>query len=127
MTTVRELLESCRNIDKTDYFASVSKRTRERQRVTGLVESKDLELQTTPRLVQQTSRVREELPTTKGDKALLSAQIKVLLERETEVFGVGDDKWFYCAFPSDGKASCCRDPKVSAKYARGYCSVGIST
>lgn len=42
----RELLESCLSIDRSDYSVKFSKPTREAHRLSGLVDSKDLELQT---------------------------------------------------------------------------------
>lgn len=82
MTTVRELLQSGYNINKLDFSVKIPKLTQELQRLSGLVKSKGLELQTTPGLVEEASYLREELSKAKVDKDRLSAENKDVLALE---------------------------------------------
>lgn len=61
MKTIGELLESGRSIGRSEYSVMIVKLTRGVQRLTGLVESKNLELQTMRGLVEEARRLREEL------------------------------------------------------------------
>lgn len=56
MTMVRELLRSGRPIKKSDCSVNIVKLTSKVQQLTGLVESKYLELQTMPGLLEAASR-----------------------------------------------------------------------
>lgn len=68
MVNIRELLECNRSIQHSDYFVMILKPTQEKQRVMGPVESKGFELQTMPGLVDESSRLWEELSKIKEDK-----------------------------------------------------------
>lgn len=58
MTGVKKLLDKCRNINKLAYSVKLAKLTRELQQRTGLIKSKDLELQTMLSSVKEASRLR---------------------------------------------------------------------
>lgn len=74
MTTVRDLLESGRHIKKSDNTEKISKLTREVQRLTVLMESKNSDLQTMPGLVEEASRLRDDIPKAKGDRERVLAE-----------------------------------------------------
>lgn len=59
ISTMSKLLESSPSISKLDYFPKIANFAREVQRLTDLVESVDLELQTMCGLVEEASSLRE--------------------------------------------------------------------
>lgn len=65
---IRKQLESGGKIDSSQCLVKIAKLTREVQRLTGLVESKDFELQRMPRLVMEATCLREELPKIKRNR-----------------------------------------------------------
>lgn len=65
---IRKLLESGRSIDHPDYSVKILKIAREVQRLSGLVASKGLKLQTAVGLVGKPSRFWEELSKLKKEK-----------------------------------------------------------
>lgn len=77
MGKTMELFGSGRSIDRLDYSVKIEKLTREVQRLTGLVESKNLKLQSMPGLVEETSRLGQALSKLKSDKKRLTAENKV--------------------------------------------------
>lgn len=88
MKTVMELLESCCSNNESEYSSKIARLMQEVPRLTGLVESKDSEVQTMPRLVEDVSRLRKELAKAKGEKDGLSASEKVVLALGTENSGL---------------------------------------
>lgn len=85
MEKVREILDSGRLNYKLDYSVKILKQTRECLRLTVLVASKDLELQTMLGLVDETSRSPEKLWKTMGDKDRLTAENKIVVALGTEI------------------------------------------
>lgn len=61
MAKVRELLGSGRSYNKSGYSMKIFKLTREVQRPTQFVESKNLELHVIPELVEEPSCLREKI------------------------------------------------------------------
>lgn len=59
---------------------------REERQLLGLVEWKDLQLQTMPGFVEEASRLREEVSNLKKEKERLVAASKLMLTLGTEVF-----------------------------------------
>lgn len=84
LAKIRELLESVHSIKCSNHFVKISKSTRKLQQLTGPNELKGLELQTMPRLVDEASRLREELSMLKWDKDRTTAENKVMLVLGTE-------------------------------------------
>lgn len=88
MTKVRELPESIPSIDSSHCSVKISKLTREIQRLTGLVESKSLKLQTMPGLVDEASCLREKRSKAKQDKDRLPAENKIMLALGMEILNL---------------------------------------
>lgn len=86
MTNITELLESDRSIYPSDSFVKIWNRVLEVQRLSGMVESKDLKLQTIPGLVEEASRLREELLQQKEDEDRSETENKSMLALSTKRF-----------------------------------------
>lgn len=79
---IAKILELCqcdRSIDCLDYFVTNLNLTREVQRLSGLVESKYLELQKTPGMVDEASRLRVELSKLEGEKIAWRQRLRICL------------------------------------------------
>lgn len=86
MARIRELLESARSIDCLGYSIKISKLVRELQRLSGLVDSKDLEVRTMLWLVDKASSLRAEALKLKEEWDQLTAENNVVLALGTEIF-----------------------------------------
>lgn len=85
MAKLRELLENGRSIHQLNYSVKISKLIRKVQRLPGLVNSKDLEIQTMPRLVGKAIRLRKRLFVLKKVRNRLKAENMVVVASEAEV------------------------------------------
>lgn len=85
MKKIRQLFESGRSIDRSDYSVKISKLARSVQRLSELVGSKILELQTMSGLVDEVCRLWKELYKLKKKRDRLKAEIKVVLWLGTKI------------------------------------------
>lgn len=69
------LLEGGPRINKLEYYVRIVMQSQAARRLTGLVETKDLEQQTMPRSVEAASRLREKL--TKRKEIMVDCRLKI--------------------------------------------------
>lgn len=86
MRKIRGLLESCHLIHDADCSVNNLKLTREVMWLNDMIEQKHLELQTVPRLVEETSHLRKELSKLKRNKDRLTVKKKVVFALKTKIF-----------------------------------------
>lgn len=79
MAKVWELPDSMRTLERSNYSLKLLMLMQEVQRLSGLVKSKDVKLQTTSGLVDEASRLREEFVTLQVKKNRFTAENKVVL------------------------------------------------
>lgn len=85
MEKIWKLFESESSINRSDCSVKMSKLPQGVQYQSGLVESKDLKLQTMPKLVRDGSKLLEELPELKVGDGCLVVVNKVTLSLEKEI------------------------------------------
>lgn len=99
-----DLHKNGRSMNRSDYSVKILKPVKELQQITNLVESKDLKFHTMPRMIKETSRLREELSKLKGDEDRLNAMNKVDLMLGTKVFDLKTTPRSIKAFLQEKKA-----------------------
>lgn len=91
---IKELLKCVLSIYCSDYSVSISKLMRDVQQLSGLVESMNLDLQTMPGLVDEASRLWEDLAKLNRVKDCPTAVNKIMLALET---GISELKTTTCS------------------------------
>lgn len=83
---IKRLLQSGRLIDGSDFSVNIAKLKGEVHQLTGLIESKDLKLQTVSEIVEDVNGLREKRSVFKRENDQLSFLNKAVLALGTEIF-----------------------------------------